>query len=159
VLAAALYAPGEGLKQQQHSNSMSNAEPAGLACAAGHWLLLVMPLQVEQILSLRSDLMEATEKLRRAESDKQQAEADIASLKQQVRGNRQRQQPQCCHVDVALPCARGTARQEKHSRRCKLQAAAGLLQCSRTAISAWHATGWLLHLYCSAKEPLSMAML
>jgi hypothetical protein len=41
-------------------------------------------LQVEQILSLRSDLMEAAEKLRRAESDKQQAEADIATLKQQV---------------------------------------------------------------------------
>jgi hypothetical protein len=50
-----------------------------LACCAA--------LQVEQILGLRSDLMEAAEKLRRAESDKQQAEADIASLKQQVRSS------------------------------------------------------------------------
>jgi hypothetical protein len=56
-------------------------------------LLLVLALcccadeQVEQILGLRSDLMEAAEKLRRAESDKQQGEADIASLKQQVRSS------------------------------------------------------------------------
>lgn len=45
---------------------------------------LPVRLQVEQILSLRSDLMEVSEKLRRAEAEKQQAEADIASLKQQV---------------------------------------------------------------------------
>lgn len=40
---------------------------------------------MEQILSLRADLMEAAEKLRRSETDKQQLETDIASLKQQVR--------------------------------------------------------------------------
>lgn len=43
-------------------------------------------LQVEQILGLRADLMEAAEKLRRSETDKQQLETDIATLKQQVCG-------------------------------------------------------------------------
>jgi hypothetical protein len=43
-----------------------------------------MHAQVEQILGLRGDLMEASEKLRRSETDRQQLEADIAGLKQQV---------------------------------------------------------------------------
>lgn len=42
-------------------------------------------LQVEQILNLRTDLMEAAEKLRRSEADRQQLDTDIVSLRQQVR--------------------------------------------------------------------------
>lgn len=43
-------------------------------------------LQVEQILNLRTDLMEAAEKLRRSEAERQTLETDITSLRQQVRG-------------------------------------------------------------------------
>jgi DNA repair ATPase RecN len=41
-------------------------------------------VQVEQILNLRTDLMEAAEKLRRSEAERQQLETDITSLRQQV---------------------------------------------------------------------------
>jgi hypothetical protein len=41
-------------------------------------------LQVEQILNLRTDLMEAAEKLRRSEAERQTLETDITSLRQQV---------------------------------------------------------------------------
>lgn len=44
-------------------------------------------LQVEQILNLRTDLMEAAEKLRRSEAERQTLETDITSLRQQVRSS------------------------------------------------------------------------
>jgi hypothetical protein len=40
--------------------------------------------QVEQILALRTNLMEAAEKLRRSEAERAQLEGDISSLRQQV---------------------------------------------------------------------------
>jgi hypothetical protein len=43
-------------------------------------------MQVEQIMSLRSDMLATSEDLRRTELDKLQLEADISTLKQQVRG-------------------------------------------------------------------------
>lgn len=43
--------------------------------------------QVEQILNLRTDLMEAAEKLRRSEAERQQLDTDITSLRQQVRSS------------------------------------------------------------------------
>jgi hypothetical protein len=42
-------------------------------------------LQVEQILNLRTDLMEAAGKLRRSEAERQTLESDITILRQQVR--------------------------------------------------------------------------
>jgi hypothetical protein len=46
---------------------------------------------VEQILNLRTDLMEAAEKLRRSEAERQTLETDIASLRQQVHTQRHSQ--------------------------------------------------------------------
>lgn len=48
-------------------------------------------VQVEQILNLRTDLMEAAEKLRCSEGERQTLETDIASLRQQVHTQRQSQ--------------------------------------------------------------------
>lgn len=45
-------------------------------------------VQVEQILNLRTDLMEAAEKLRRSEAERQQLDTDITGLRQQVCGMR-----------------------------------------------------------------------
>lgn len=41
--------------------------------------------QVDQILAMRGELVEATEKVRRLEAEKEQLDTDISSLKQQVR--------------------------------------------------------------------------
>jgi len=43
--------------------------------------------QVDQILSMRSELVETTEKVRRLESEKEQLETDMGALKQQVRAS------------------------------------------------------------------------
>lgn len=46
---------------------------------------------MEQILNLRTDLMEAAEKLQRSVAERQTLETDIASLRQQVCTQRQSQ--------------------------------------------------------------------
>lgn len=51
--------------------------PLGVCC-------MNLLLQVGQILNLRTDLMEAAEKLRRSEAERQTLETDITSLRQQV---------------------------------------------------------------------------
>jgi hypothetical protein len=62
------------LMTAQHKRLVSES------CAAWH-----VVLQVEQILNLRTDLMEAAEKLRRSEAERQTLESDITTLRQQVR--------------------------------------------------------------------------
>ncbi len=43
-------------------------------------------MQVDAIMALRAELMELTEKLRRAEADRTQMETDISGLRSQVTG-------------------------------------------------------------------------
>lgn len=58
-----------------HPVNYADRGSMGLSC---------MLLQVEQILTLRTDLMEAAEKFRRSEAERQTLETDITSLRQQV---------------------------------------------------------------------------
>lgn len=85
--------------------------------------------QVDQILALRSDLMEAAERLRRSEAERLELEAGIGSLRQQVRAQAGTGWG-CC--DLAAELRRGGPLAPGHARTCLVATRRGRF-CTRHA--------------------------
>jgi hypothetical protein len=72
------------IRECKGSNCITAASALKLLLTVMWRVYCTLLWQVEQILNLRTDLMEAAEKLRRSEAERQTLETDITSLRQQV---------------------------------------------------------------------------